>query len=438
MNVAGSDDKPEDKGSAEETPRVKSRSRTKVQTTGRKAAPVSAKEAPSGEAAAAGAGLVQAEPMKAGARNKDKGLDSADTGPTPEPVPDLTDAPEPEAAAPSSRAPAAAPQKTSAIPMIFGGIIAGLIGFAAAWFLWGRDDTAADFGLRLTQQEEASAGATAALEGKAGAEDLAALDARVAALESAPATDTGETDAAVASQAEAIAALAARVDAIEKAPVEGSSDEASQAALAAYGREVEALRAEVAEQMSQMNAALEAAKETEAQAAARQEEAAAAAARAAEQQALLDVQQALDNGTAYGEALGRISSAEIPEGLAAHAGEGVMTLEALKDSFPEAARSALRASREEVAGEDGGGFGSWLTRQVGARSLEPKEGDDPDAVLSRAEAALSGGDLATVLEELSALPASGQAAMDQWIAHATRRNEAVTGAETLAAALTSN
>ena len=42
------------------------------------------------------------------------------------------------------------------------------------------------------------------------------------------------------------------------------------------------------------------------------------------------------------EALGRISSAEIPEGLAAHAAEGVMTLDALKESFPAAARAASR------------------------------------------------------------------------------------------------
>lgn len=407
---------------------------------------LAAEDSPSGEVADPEAGLKPSEPMKLGPLERGADTLEADqapgdeTEPETEEIPDLSAQPELEAESPQPLAPAHAAQKASAMPMIFGGIIAGLIGFAAAWAIWGRDGSAAELGARLTQQEDAAAGTSAALEGKASAEDLAALDTRVAALESAPAAtvDTSALEASVAAQEETVAALAARIDTLEKAPVEGSTDEASQAALAAYGREVEALRAEVAEQMSQMNAALDAAKETEAQAAARQEEAAAAAARAAEQSALLDVQQALDAGTPYSEALGRISSAEIPEGLAAHAEEGVMTLDALKESFPAAARNALKVSREETAGEEGGGFGSWITRQVGARSLEPKEGDDPDAVLSRAEAALNAGDLATTLDELSALPPGGQAAMDQWIAQASRRNDAVTGADALAATLTSN
>ncbi|QDC08040.1 hypothetical protein FHY55_01725 [Oceanicola sp. D3] len=403
--------------------------------------PVEPEDSPSGDAADPDATLEIAEPLKFGPT--EKGADSleaeAEAEATDE-VPDLSEPPEPEATPTHAAAPPPAAQKASVMPLLFGGIIAGLIGFAAAWALWGRDNASADLTARLTQQEESAAGTTAALNEKASSEDLAALEARVAELEAAPAVtaDTSEIDAAIAEQADALAALSARMEALEKAPVEGSADPASQAALAAYGREVEALRKEVAEQMSEMNAALEAAKETEAQAAARQEEAAAAAARAEEQRALLEVQQALDTGAPYAEALARITSAEIPEGLAAHAEEGVMTLDALKASFPAAARGALRVSREETASEDGGGFGSWLTRQVGARSLEPKEGDDPDAVLSRAEAALNGGDLSTALEELAALPEGGQQAMDQWIAQASRRNDAVTGAQSLSATLTSN
>ncbi len=400
--------------------------------------PVSAADAPSGDAAAPDATLEPAEPLKAGAtdRGPDTLEDDASDGSSDasaDDVPDLTSEPEPKA---TVTVPAT--QKSTVVPMLFGGLLAGLIGFIAAWYIWGRDGSAAELTARVDAQAEVLEGVQAAVESKASAEAVTLLDGRIATLESAPAADTSETETTIANQAEALAAISARIEALEKAPVEGSSDEASQAALAAYGREVEALRKEVSEQMSQMNAALEAAKETEAQAAARQEEAAAAAARAAEQRALLDVQQALETGVPYSEALGRISSAEIPEGLASPATEGVPTLDSLKSGFPAAAREALKVSRAETAGEDGGGFGSWLTRQVGARSLEPKEGGDPDAVLSRAEAALNTGALATALEEIAALPPSGQDAMADWAAQARIRNDAVTGAESLSATLTSN
>ncbi|SIO20626.1 COG4223 family protein [Vannielia litorea] len=462
--MAGSDDKPEEnvEKAGKEAPKTAGKASgrktpPKQATTPEEDAPdstseerapeaVEAKDAPSGDPAAPGAPLELSDPMKLGPSGK--GEDAGEPAPEigsdestaqkPADVPDLTTSPEPEATPDAPAAAAPAPQKSGVVPMVFGGVLAGLIGFAAAWYIWGQGDSSAALEGRLTEQEEATAALRGELGGKASAETLAALEARVASIEAAPAADTSESEARVAAQAEALAALSARIEALEKAPVEGSQDPAAQAALAAYGREVEALRKEMSEQMTRMNAVLEAAKETEAQAAARQEEAAAAAARAAEQQAMLEVSQALDNGTAYDAPLGRISSAEVPEGLAAHAAEGVLTLDALKASFPAAARNALKIAREETAGEDGGGFGSWITRQVGARSLEPKEGDDPDAVLSRAEAALNAGDLGATLQELAALPPGGQQAMDQWIAQATRRNDAVTGASALSDTLASN
>jgi hypothetical protein len=58
--------------------------------------------------------------------------------------------------------------------------------------------------------------------------------------------------------------------------------------------------------------------------------------------------------------------------------------------------------------------GSFLRSQTGARSLTPREGDDPDAVLSRAEAILAEGRPADTLTELAALPPEGQAAMTEW------------------------
>jgi hypothetical protein len=64
------------------------------------------------------------------------------------------------------------------------------------------------------------------------------------------------------------------------------------------------------------------------------------------------------------------------------------------------------------------GLLAFLRVQTGARSLQPREGTDPDAVLSRAEAAVKGGDVAASLTELAGLPAQGQAAMADWSARA--------------------
>ena len=64
---------------------------------------------------------------------------------------------------------------------------------------------------------------------------------------------------------------------------------------------------------------------------------------------------------------------------------------------------------------------AFLRSQSGARSLTPREGTDPDAVLSRAEAALRDGQIKAALAELAGLPPAGTEAMAPWIADATRR-----------------
>jgi hypothetical protein len=76
--------------------------------------------------------------------------------------------------------------------------------------------------------------------------------------------------------------------------------------------------------------------------------------------------------------------------------------------------------------------------QLGLRTLTPREGDDPDAVLSLAQAALDGGDVAAALSELDALPASGQAEMADWRATAQARVDAIAAAGDLAQTLTTN
>jgi hypothetical protein len=64
-----------------------------------------------------------------------------------------------------------------------------------------------------------------------------------------------------------------------------------------------------------------------------------------------------------------------------------------------------------------------LWNQLSLRSTAPRAGDDPDAVLSRAEAALAAGRLGEALAEVASLPAPVQSAMAGWIAQAQARAE---------------
>nr|MDA3856834.1 hypothetical protein [Roseovarius sp.] len=110
---------------------------------------------------------------------------------------------------------------------------------------------------------------------------------------------------------------------------------------------------------------------------------------------------------------------------------GVPTLPALIERFPAAARSALAAARIE-SGQGTAGIGSFFKNQLGVRSLLPREGDDPDAVLSRVEAAVGDGRLSDALAEIELLPDVAKDKLSDWAAQVTRRKEAVAAAEALA------
>lgn len=261
--------------------------------------------------------------------------------------------------------------------------------------------------------------------------DLAAWDARLAALDKA----TAETGAALARvQAEAGAApdlspLTARIDRLEAAidsAVKASDGGVTPAALSALQAEVEALksggdvRAVVQEEMARWQ-------ETVTRDATAEADAARTA--ALKTTALTTLHEAVVSGAPYVGALQALELADPPEALAKHAATGLPTIAALADSFPEAARAALAA-----APATGAGFWGFVQTQVGARSLTPQEGTTPDAILSRAEAAVKAGDLARALEELAALPPESQAALADWTASARDRMAAEQALSTLPSA----
>jgi hypothetical protein len=285
--------------------------------------------------------------------------------------------------------------------------------------------------------------ATAALEARPSQDDLAGIGERIDAVQADLEARLAELSNAIADLEQRDEELIARIDEAERAPLEDATDPEVVAALESYSREVESLRAEV-ESQTQANRRLieEAAAATaEAQAAA-EAEAEAAAARAemvARQQALVDVQEALDAGAPFAEPLSRLSDMDVPEALSSVAEEGVPTLAALQADFAAPAREALEAARRSApGGEAGDRVLTFLQTQLGIRSLEPKDGDSADAILSRAQAAAREGDLMRAVEELRNLPEPALSEMQTWIDRAMSRAEATAAADALAASIATN
>ena len=214
----------------------------------------------------------------------------------------------------------------------------------------------------------------------------------------------------------AIDALGPRIVALEERPVVTIPDGAAamEAQLQAFRADLDAVT----------KAARDEIEEARARASQIELEAAEAAAAAARQAAIAEIAAALESGAPFSGPAAR--AGDLPEALAAVADSGIRTLSGLQDDFPDRARAALQAT-QTVPGDAGAGdrMVAFLRRQTNARSLAPREGDDPDAILSRAEAALSAGDLAAVLAEIETLPEDARAAMGPWIDDAQTRHAAV-------------
>ncbi len=260
------------------------------------------------------------------------------------------------------------------------------------------------------------------------------LGERLSALENAPAAraETDDITADLDDLGQQIAGLAQRIDALEDRPVGAAQniDSDALAGLDAARAELEELRQTLVAQQSEIAALAESA--------AREEEAAQlSATRALQRAAMTRVQVALDSGTGYADALADLQATEIavPTGLADQAETGVPTLSGLQTTFPDLAREALLAARQDAGAA---GLTGFVQTQLGLRSLAPREGSDPDAVLSRAEAALRGGDLGGTLTELDALPAAATAVLAEWRAQAETRLAVIAAAQDMSQSLNTN
>ncbi|MGH1425908.1 MAG: hypothetical protein ACRBBU_14365 [Pseudooceanicola sp.] len=338
--------------------------------------------------------------------------------------------PDPEYAEPIPEAVAVAAasepvrQRGGFFPGLIGGVISAGVILAGAYYYFGnQSDGAADQLAALANRQTEQGTALAELSDVVSAgPDLSAV--------------TGQIEAAIAQLgglsdridviAGDISGLSDRITEIEKRPI---TDSVSKEAIAAYEAELERLRNAMAEQREEVEALVDEARKMES-------DASATAEATLRRAALTRILSALDSGSPYGAALADLRAAgqQVPEALAASAETGAPSLSDLRNAFPAAARRALAAARSNN-GDTGGSIRDFLRDQLGARSLEPRDGDDADAILSRAESSLKAGRLGDTLAELDTLPDGARAEMAGWIADAQTRQSAVQAAEDLSAAL---
>lgn len=317
-------------------------------------------------------------------------------------------------------APFAEPAKSgSAMSAILGGLVAGAIGFGAAYFVLPKPD--------MTLPAKISAQAS----------EITELRDQIAAV---PAPDLSGVEAAQAATADAMVAADERITALETRlnDLSNRAGDSGSVSTAAYEAELDALRSEMENLRGTAIAELESAREQ----AAEIENNAEAAARAATGRAsLARIQSGMETGAPLGEALDDLAAAlqaDVPAALTA-VRDGTPTLAALQSDFPALARAALATARAEgVSGEAEGGFASFLRNQFDVRSVAPKDGDGTDAILSRAEATLRHGRLTDALAEVGALPEVARAELSDWIALAEARADALAAAATLSTSLNDN
>jgi hypothetical protein len=318
------------------------------------------------------------------------------------------------------------PEKRKGVffPMLLGGLIAGGIGYGVAYTQFGQTTPVDIDGLQSR------------------------IDALQAQVDAVPVTDMSGITQDVATLNQGVTDLSASVDerfaavndsiaqAGQLAPLMG--EQAQEQAVAQLSDQIAAQQAALEQQRADLQAQLDA---TRAEAEQIQQTAVVAARDQTARAALSRVQGALESGAPMREPLDDLASTmddPLPDALTAVV-DGVPTLATLRDTFPEASRAALSASRSAgEAGDDVGGFGSFLRNQLNVRSVEAREGTSTDATLSRAEDALRNGRLNDALAEIATLPTSARDAMSDWTTQAEARAAAVDAADQLDASLTAN
>ncbi len=206
--------------------------------------------------------------------------------------------------------------------------------------------------------------------------------------------------------------LAGRISDLENRPA--ADNGASGAAVAAYEQELAAMREMLAVELEAISA-------TQTRALAEQERAAQQG-QSALISAMIDrLGHAVDTGAPLVAHLAQLEThgIVIPPLLNSHA-DGVASVAGLRADFPAVARAAIEHDiRSQAEVGDMGRVEAFFRVQLGARSLQPKDGNSADAVLSRAEAALNIGDLGGTLDKLAGLARPWASELEKWAARAS-------------------
>ena len=338
--------------------------------------------------------------------------------------------------------------RNSVWPMVLGGGLAAGLGFAAASLLPSAEpsnDIAARLSAIEATQDELRAGLA---DQGAATVDLAPLEAGLADLRadldavSVPQVDLAPIttkldalDADLAAQANALSDLQSRIATLEARP-EGVDVSLLGANGVALDQQIATLQALVDSQRGALEAVSQ---DAETELAALRETITNEVARLQASSAIVRLTLAMESGAPFAAAL---SDAEAGSGMSAPAllhtaaETGLVRLSQLRTEFAPLARDALPIALRETAGDTlSARVGAFLQGQIGGRSLSPRDGDDPDAILSRAQGAVDQGDLSLALAELSALPAPAQTVFSDWVAQVAARLSVTEAFETYRAVI---
>lgn len=333
-------------------------------------------------------------------------------------APDLSNDEEPIAS--EAEAPLSPTRKsTGFVPLILGGAVCVVLGYAGANFVkpegWpfpGSSTDATNERLATLEVEiEAIRNQNIELSSTMDTA-LSNFDAKVDELV-ANLDVAADLEAALAPLRTELTALDERLFVVEAAPVAEAI--VSPEATAAYERQLANMQALLDDEIKRLNAAKEISEAVQAQ--------------ASRFATVARLQEAIAAGLPYADILeGR--DMPVPAAVSEHAASGVPSLSALQDEFSSAADMAI-VETAKLDDPNQGMVDRFLRTQLGLRSLTPKDGASPDAILSRAEQALRENDLEAALTEVSALPEVGQEIMADWAAHAQSRLDVLKGLDDL-------
>ena len=360
----------------------------------------------------------------------------------------------------STPTPVVEERRSTFLPVALGVGGAAVLGFLTSEFNWFglRNDAGnTDFAAEISRQQEQIDALTAAQDAME-VPDISGITQDVGTLSTTVETLKSDIGAQISGMTDTLGGFEDRIAEVEKRPITGDSDagkeafaffenkftdltasvEAQSADLAA---KFEGLEASVQEQGASVVAQKEVIDGLVADAKSAEEAAEEAAKVANIQLAVAKITAAVNEGAPFAPALAELQAAgatDIPAVLAENAEAGVPSVDVLKAQFPAAANAALQVARVVAPSEEEAGVGGFLKRQLGARSVVPREGNSADAVLSRAEEAVRNGALNDAFSEIEALPPEAQEKLQDWLAAAQARQAAETAVQDLSQSLMAN